>query len=159
MGKLMVPAVYWILSWQDNKPWQYSFILFALMMGEAEILNTWHLFREWGLYTSPDIVQIGSGLLHFWWEQVSFFLNLLSLSTTSTGHLTLMMTIRFLLCSSATQRASLILVAPHPVRYSLMCWSSWVSPGTSGYPFMVPISLTHVQVQYWLALSTDNISI
>lgn len=150
----MAPAVYWILSWQDNKPWQcssYCFYRCLCSWWEIEILNTWHFFVV--VHIGPDIVQIKSSPLHIWWKRASY--------QTSSLSVQLALTISLwddLVC------AVLFDTQLHPVcpssggLLSSRC-SSWVSFGTSGYPFAAPISLTHVQVQYWLALSSDNISI
>lgn len=82
--------------------------LFVFMMGDADILNTWHLDKEWG-YMSPDTVQIKSDLLHFWWKHASCQT---SFSTTRTGHLSL--------------------------RWSDLCCALWFlkMPATSWLPFI-----------------------
>lgn len=115
------------------------------------------IYSENGVvHVSPGLVQIRSGLLHFWWKQASYQTS--SLSPQQPLAISLwddqVWVVLFY-----TWKCQLHPGCPSPSGIFSSHCSSWVSFGTSGYPFMAPISLTHVQVQYWLALSPDNISI
>lgn len=117
---------------------------------------TWHLFREWDLHFCPDIVSIKGGL-HFD-ESRHLYQNILSLQPRcwKVSQPSLFEIIKFLVCSLITH----ILIALHPVGFSLCsAWASAWAFRATGYSFIAPISLTHVQVQYWLTLSPDNISV
>lgn len=154
----MVPAVHWILSWQGSRPRQQLshglWKCLCFLMRDAVILSAWHLFIDWGCAHWP------------WYcpnqrRPFAFLMKTRLWSDLTQRSPSLFEMVRCLLCSSIPENANYS-TSWLPFNHqpsSDAAAQSWVSFGTSGYLFMAPISLTHVQVQYWLAPSPDSISI
>lgn len=83
----MAPAVYWTLSWHDNKPWQCSFYCIVVCVHDGRHRNPEHMtfLRSCAHRPSYPNQKWPSAFL----MKAGFLANLFPFSTTSTGHLSL----------------------------------------------------------------------